>query len=32
VVTVTLDGSALRAFRERFPAELDADAFTLDDR
>ena len=30
VTTVTLDGAALRAFRERFPAQLDADAFTLD--
>lgn len=30
VVTVTLDLQALRAFRERFPAHLDADRFTLD--
>lgn len=30
VVTVTLDLAALRAFRERFPAHLDADRFTLD--
>lgn len=30
VVTVELDLSALRAFRERFPAHLDADRFTLD--
>jgi hypothetical protein len=27
---VTLDGAALRAFREKFPAQLDADPFTLD--
>jgi omega-amidase len=31
VATVTLDGSALRAFREKFPAHIDADRFTLDD-
>ena len=30
VRTVALDGAALRAFRERFPAHLDADGFTLD--
>lgn len=30
VATVELDGSALAAFRERFPAQLDADRFTLD--
>jgi predicted amidohydrolase len=30
VVTVELDLAALRAFRERFPAHLDADRFTLD--
>ncbi len=30
VVTVELDGTALKAFRERFPAHLDADRFTLD--
>jgi len=30
VVTVELDRAALRAFRERFPAHLDADRFTLD--
>ena len=30
VITVELDLSALRAFRERFPAHLDADRFTLD--
>jgi omega-amidase len=30
VVTVTLDATALGAFRARFPAHLDADAFTLD--
>ena len=30
VTTVELDGEALRAFRERFPAHLDADRFTLD--
>jgi omega-amidase len=30
VVTVTLDAAALGAFRTRFPAHLDADAFTLD--
>jgi predicted amidohydrolase len=30
VVTVELDLNALRAFRERFPAHLDADPFTLD--
>ena len=30
VVTVALDGDALRAFREKFPAQLDADPFTLD--
>lgn len=29
VTTVELDISALRAFRERFPAQLDADSFTL---
>src|SRR5262249_992839 len=31
VPTVMLDGAALRAFREKFPAQLDADPFTLDD-
>jgi len=30
IATVTLDMAALRAFRERFPAELDADRFTLE--
>jgi omega-amidase len=30
VVTVELDLAALRAFRERFPAHLDADRFTLE--
>jgi omega-amidase len=30
VTTVELDGAALHAFRERFPAHLDADRFTLD--
>jgi hypothetical protein len=30
VTTVELDIVALRAFRERFPAQLDADSFTLD--
>lgn len=30
VATVKLDLSALRAFRERFPAHLDADRFTLE--
>ncbi len=30
VTTVTLDGAALRAFREKFPAQLDADRFTLE--
>jgi omega-amidase len=30
LVTVTLDVSGLRAFRERFPAHLDADRFTLE--
>lgn len=30
VRTVELDGAALRRFRERFPAHLDADRFTLD--
>ena len=29
--TVSLDLAALREFRERFPAHLDADRFTLDD-
>ena len=29
VATVTLDGEALNAFRERFPAHLDADRFDL---
>lgn len=29
VTTVELDGEALQAFRERFPAHLDADRFTL---
>ena len=29
-VTVTLDSAALAAHRERFPAWMDADAFTLD--
>ena len=30
VTTVALDGEALHAFRERFPAHLDADRFTLE--
>lgn len=30
VVTLTLDGQALKAFRERFPAHLDADNFSLE--
>ena len=30
VSTVELDGDALRAFRERFPAHLDADRFSLE--
>jgi omega-amidase len=30
VTAVELDGDALRAFRERFPAHLDADRFTLE--
>jgi predicted amidohydrolase len=30
VSTVELDGTALAAFRERFPAHLDADRFTLE--
>jgi omega-amidase len=30
VTTVELDGEALHAFRERFPAHLDADRFTLE--
>jgi predicted amidohydrolase len=30
VVTVDLEGEALRAFRRKFPAHLDADAFTLE--
>lgn len=30
VATVTLDVAALRSFRERFPAQLDADRFSLD--
>jgi omega-amidase len=30
VATVVLDSAALAAFRERFPAHLDADRFTLD--
>jgi predicted amidohydrolase len=30
VITVELDGDALQAFRQRFPAHLDADRFTLD--
>jgi len=30
VTTVELDISALRAFRDKFPAQLDADAFTLE--
>lgn len=30
VVTVTLDRAALNGFRERFPAHLDADPFSLD--
>jgi omega-amidase len=30
VATATLDGEALRAFRTRFPANLDADRFTLE--
>ena len=29
LVSATLDASALKTFRERFPAHLDADAFTL---
>jgi omega-amidase len=32
VTTVELDIGALRAFREKFPAQLDADAFTLEIR
>lgn len=30
LVTVTLDAARLRAFREKFPAHLDADRFTLE--
>jgi predicted amidohydrolase len=30
IVTVTLDGGRLDAFREKFPAHLDADRFTLE--
>jgi predicted amidohydrolase len=30
VTTVEMNGDALRAFRERFPAHLDADRFTLE--
>ncbi len=30
ITTIALDGAALRAFRERFPAQLDADRFTLE--
>jgi len=30
IATVTLDGDALRAYRERFPAHLDADRFVLE--
>src|SRR5580658_2581960 len=30
VTTVSLDGAALQAFRRKFPAHLDADAFTLE--
>ena len=30
VTTVSLDAAALQAFRKRFPAHLDADAFTLE--
>jgi hypothetical protein len=30
VSTVELDATALAAFRERFPAHLDADRFTLE--
>jgi omega-amidase len=30
VVTVTLDADALRAWRDKFPAHLDADAFSFD--
>ena len=30
VATVSLSATALREHRERFPAQLDADAFTLD--
>jgi predicted amidohydrolase len=30
VTTVELDGDALKAYRERFPAHLDADRFTLE--
>lgn len=30
IATVELDGAALREFRDRFPAHLDADRFTLD--
>jgi omega-amidase len=30
VTTVSLDGNALQAFRSKFPAHLDADAFTLE--
>ena len=30
VLTAVLDGARLRAFREKFPAHLDADRFTLE--
>jgi hypothetical protein len=30
LVTVALDVAGLRAFREKFPAHLDADRFTLE--
>ena len=30
IVTVPLDAGALRAWRDRFPAHLDADAFSLE--
>ena len=30
VITVPLDLDALRAWRDKFPAQLDADAFTLE--
>ena len=30
IVTVPLDGGALREWRDKFPAHLDADAFSLE--